>query len=107
MPLQVNMEGAYDVEWPKEERVKRREMVEEDALYIVARLNETEHVTADTSGSPVVAFLHYRFVMEEDFPVLYVYELQLEKSVQERGLGKFLMQLMELIARKVWIITFS
>ena len=55
-------------------------------------------------GSPVVAFVHYRFVVEEDFPVLYVYELQLEKCVQGKGLGKFLMQLLELIACKVFVL---
>ena len=122
MSQQINMEDAYGVEWPKEEKVKRREMVEEDALYIVVRLDEREHIMKDINsdvilsskrgnlglqeglGSPVVAFVHYRFVVEEDFPVLYVYELQLEKRVQGKGLGKFLMQLLELIACKVFVL---
>ncbi|KAF9625223.1 hypothetical protein IFM89_020809 [Coptis chinensis] len=51
-------------------------------------------------GDPVVGFVHYRFVVEEDVPVCYVYELQLERHVQGKGLGKFLMQLIELIACK-------
>jgi GNAT superfamily N-acetyltransferase len=49
----------------------------------------------------LVGFVHYRFVLEEDVPVLYVYELQLESRVQGKGLGKFLMELIELIAQKV------
>ncbi|KAJ6835879.1 N-alpha-acetyltransferase 40 [Iris pallida] len=51
-------------------------------------------------GDRVVGFVHYRFIVEEDIPVIYVYELQLESCVQGKGLGKFLMQLIELIARK-------
>jgi len=31
---------------------------------------------------------------------LYIYELQLEESIRRKGLGKFLMQVCELIARK-------
>jgi GNAT superfamily N-acetyltransferase len=46
---------------------------------------------------------HHRFVVEEDVPVAYMYELQLESCAQGQGLGKFLMQLIELIARKVII----
>ena len=113
---QINMEDAYGAEWPKEEKVKRKEMVDEDALYIVVRLDERDHIMKDKIsdgilsskrgnlgiqeglGSPVVGFVHYRFVVEEDFPVLYVYELQ------GKGLGKFLMQLLELIACKVFVL---
>ncbi|KAH9321428.1 hypothetical protein KI387_016067, partial [Taxus chinensis] len=113
--LKVNMEGAYGLEWVTEEKIKRREMVAQEARYIfvgslqsvhsayLANKNNREemhkcHWTGD--GDPVVAFVHYRFIVEEEIPVVYVYELQLEKCVQGRGLGKFLMQLIELIARK-------
>jgi GNAT superfamily N-acetyltransferase len=51
----------------------------------------------------LVGFVHHRFVVEEDVPVAYMYELQLESCAQGQGLGKFLMQLIELIARKVII----
>jgi len=33
------------------------------------------HWTGD--GDPVVASVHYRFIVEEEIPVVYVYELQL------------------------------
>eukprot|EP00250_Pteridium_aquilinum_P002363 c12560_g1_i1 orf=378-1052(-) len=117
--LKINMEGPYGAEWPEEEKVKRREMVAADALYIIARLNQDdlgkEEKASDCdlqsrgnsleglwkeAGAPIVAFVHYRFIVEEDVPVLYVYEIQLEKVVQGKGVGKFLMQLLELIARK-------
>ncbi|KAI5064006.1 hypothetical protein GOP47_0020676 [Adiantum capillus-veneris] len=113
--LKVNMEGPYGAEWHEEEKVKEREMVVENALYIFARANVLDHHSEDEArndrenssvslwmgaGAPIVAFAQYRFVMEEEVPVLYVYEIQLEKIVQGKGLGKFLMQLLELIARK-------
>jgi len=113
--LQLNMEGPYGSEWPEEEKVKRREMVAHDAHYIfvheVANSNadgkttmltaaETSTCCLENSG-PLVGFVQYRFVLEEEIPVLYVYELQLEPRVQGKGLGKFLMQLLEFMAQKV------
>eukprot|EP00245_Coleochaete_scutata_P000624 TRINITY_DN10729_c0_g1_i1.p1 TRINITY_DN10729_c0_g1~~TRINITY_DN10729_c0_g1_i1.p1 ORF type:complete len:295 (+),score=85.62 TRINITY_DN10729_c0_g1_i1:172-1056(+) len=52
------------------------------------------------AGNAVVGFVQFRFVVEEGVVVLYVYELQLEERVRGRGLGKYLMQLMELAAKK-------
>eukprot|EP00268_Persea_americana_P004712 TRINITY_DN11525_c0_g1_i10.p1 TRINITY_DN11525_c0_g1~~TRINITY_DN11525_c0_g1_i10.p1 ORF type:complete len:258 (-),score=59.80 TRINITY_DN11525_c0_g1_i10:58-831(-) len=111
--LKVNMEGPYGPEWPTEEKVKRREMVAPEARYIFVRKTSNANTNETLSkaegemtftrwmgdGDPVVGFVHYRFVIEE-VPVVYVYELQLEPCVQGKGLGKFLMQLIELIARK-------
>ncbi|RDY14532.1 N-alpha-acetyltransferase 40, partial [Mucuna pruriens] len=111
--LKLNMEGPYGSEWPEEEKVKRKEMVAPEAHYVfvheVADSNADEKTmmltAAETStcledSGPLVGFVHYRFVLEEEVPVLYVYELQLEPRVQGKGLGKFLMQLVELMAQK-------
>lgn len=50
-------------------------------------------------GSPV-AFCSFRYVLgdADSAPVLYVYELQLESCLQRKGLGKFLMSIVELLA---------
>ncbi|CAK8532240.1 unnamed protein product [Lathyrus sativus] len=110
--LKLNMEGPYGSEWQVEEKVKRIEMVDPEACYIF--VHEVDHSNADemttvvtaedTSGlevsRPLVGFVQYRFVLEEEVPVLYVYELQVEPRVQGKGLGKFLMELIELIAQK-------
>lgn len=48
-----------------------------------------------------LAFLHYRLDLEGDEPVAYVYELQLEGAAHRRGLGRFLMQVTELMAAKM------
>lgn len=105
------MEVPYGPEWPAEEKIKRREMVAEEACYIfvheilsegqdgVCRLNSQERIRS--CHGPIIGFVHFRFILEEEIPVVYVYELQLEPRVQGKGLGKFLMQLMELISQKV------
>ncbi|KAI3425014.1 hypothetical protein D9Q98_008396 [Chlorella vulgaris] len=50
-------------------------------------------------GQPV-AFLHFRFEAEDDEAVLYCYEIQVAAAVQGKGLGRFLMQLLELMGRR-------
>lgn len=112
------MERYYGLEWPTEEKVKRREMVVPEARYIfvrqsntnatIARVNKPEDGSVDgglmDGQDRLVGFVHYRFVVEEDVPAAYVYELQLESCAQGKGLAKFLMQLVELIARKVVLL---
>ncbi|KAL6635203.1 hypothetical protein ACP70R_027874 [Stipagrostis hirtigluma subsp. patula] len=112
--LKVNMEEPYGPEWPSEEKVKRREMVAPEARYIFLRQHsngfmaedltkqvaEVEPVDAANDEGCLLGFVHYRFVVEEDVPVVYVYELQMEPSAQGKGLGKFIMQLVEHIACK-------
>ncbi|KAG0612878.1 hypothetical protein M758_6G059200 [Ceratodon purpureus] len=112
--LKINMEGPYGPEeWPAEEKTKRREMVSSEARYILVKQasssssGEASGEAASSNdllwngeGDPIVAFVHYRFVVEHEVPALYVYEIQVEKVVQGKGLGKFLMQFLELVARK-------
>ncbi|EPS70171.1 hypothetical protein M569_04588, partial [Genlisea aurea] len=108
--LKRNMEGPYGSEWPYEERIKHREMVSVEARYIFVyefseekpkEVLESEGLKkTSTRDETIAAFVHYRFVFEEEVPVVYVYELQLEQRVQGKGLGQFLMQLIELIAQK-------
>ncbi|KAF2947186.1 hypothetical protein DAI22_02g349700 [Oryza sativa Japonica Group] len=112
--LKVNMEGQYGPEWPSEEKIKRREMVAPEARYIFVRQSSnaitTQNIMKQDSGleftheacneDRLIGFVHYRFVLEEDVPVVYVYELQMVPSAQGKGLGKFLMELIELIACK-------
>ncbi|XP_039002855.1 N-alpha-acetyltransferase 40-like isoform X4 [Hibiscus syriacus] len=97
----VNMEGPYGSEWAIEEKVKRREMVAPEARYIFVCRNANDMM--DSAPIPLLGFLHYRFTLEEEMPVLYLYELQLDSSVQGKGLGKFLMELIELIAQEKWM----
>ncbi|CAK9312332.1 unnamed protein product [Citrullus colocynthis] len=111
--LKINMEGPYGSQWSTEEKVKHREMVSTQAHYIFVHeasnanangmfpKSDVEKTTsALNKKDPMVAFVHFRFIIEEMIPVLYVYELQIEPRFQGRGLGTFLMELIELIACK-------
>jgi N-alpha-acetyltransferase 40 len=109
------MEKPYGSEWPLEEKIKRREMVAPEARYIFVKQYPdglltgnsikpdagAEHMDASCPEVSLLGFVHYRFVVEEELPVVYVYELQMEPCAQGKGLGKFLMQLIEQIACKV------
>ena len=94
----TNMEGMYQDSagigehcgWSSAS--KRAELMDDDARHIIVRSN-------DGMGTPV-GFAHFRFVIEGAYPVLYVYEVQLVADMQRRGLGKHIMQVMELVARK-------
>lgn len=55
----------------------------------------------------LLGFVSFRFVLEGDYDVLYIYELQLSPLAQRRGVGKHLMQLAELVARRAgmqWVM---
>ncbi|KDD73199.1 hypothetical protein H632_c2434p0 [Helicosporidium sp. ATCC 50920] len=54
-----------------------------------------------TKSNMKLAFAHFRFEVEADEPTLYVYDIQISPQAQRRGLGRFLMQLIELIAWRV------
>ncbi|GAB6021773.1 N-alpha-acetyltransferase 40 [Chamberlinius hualienensis] len=84
-----NMKQVYDnseLKW--KDRQKREEMTEDAARYLMAR---------DSTGKPA-AFVHFRYDMDDDIEVVYCYEVHLEKEYRSKGLGKFLMQILELLA---------
>jgi len=86
----ANMQPAYEESnqgW--QGREKRTEMMEEEACYLIAR---------DASSNKPVAFSHFRFDMDYGDEVLYCYELQLESQYRGKGLGRFMMQVLELMA---------
>ncbi len=98
-----NMKDLYEnCAWGWHEKKKRAEMRDDRARYLIAK---------DSVGN-VQAFSHYRFDIDFDVPVLYCYELQLLPKVRRLGLGKFMLQTLELIAftndmRKVVLTVFK
>ncbi|XP_062567395.1 N-alpha-acetyltransferase 40-like [Saccostrea cucullata] len=88
----ANMQKMYEEsDWGWKDKDKYTEMTEEKAQYLIA--------SDITTGKPV-AFTHFRFDMELDEEVVYCYEIQLETECRRKGLGKFLMQILELLAYK-------
>ena len=65
-------------------------MTDERAWYLIARTED---------GTPV-AFSHFRYDMDYDDEVVYCYEIQVEKSYRRKGLGKFMMKVLELLYMK-------
>jgi GNAT superfamily N-acetyltransferase len=93
----ANMQALYDgagaraPSWAWDDAGKRAELADADARYVVVR---------DATTDALLGFVHFRFVLEDTYDALYVYELQLAQASQRQGLGKHLMVVCELIAKK-------
>jgi len=86
-----NMKEIYEKVDYWSDTEKQAELKDNAARFIV--------VTNTTTSIPV-AFVHFRFLIEMcNKLALYCYEIQLDSSVQRKGLGKHLMQLLEVIAK--------
>eukprot|EP00375_Theileria_parva_P000139 XP_762808.1 hypothetical protein [Theileria parva strain Muguga] len=63
------------------------------------------HIIALYSNDYLIGFTSYRFVVmrenQDPAPVLYIYELQIKDSYRSRGLGRFFIFVLELVARSV------
>ena len=88
--LQLPCASYIDSNWGWDDRQKLAELKHEAARYLLV---------TEADGA-LAAFVHLRFDWEDDDLVLYVYEIQLAERVRRKGLGKFLMQTVELIARR-------
>jgi ribosomal protein S18 acetylase RimI-like enzyme len=88
----ANMKEAYEAAegWGWSESKKRAEACDPATRYILAH--------AVTSGA-LLGFASLRFVAEGHHDSAYVYELQLAPAAQRKGLGRFLMLLVEMAAR--------
>jgi len=72
------------------ENEKKTEMREDLAWYLIARTKE----------GTAVAFSHFRFDMDYDDEVVYCYELQVEQAFRRKGLGRFMMKVLEMLTIK-------
>ncbi|XP_057315190.1 N-alpha-acetyltransferase 40-like [Hydractinia symbiolongicarpus] len=89
--VESNMKGLYErSSWGWNEKGKREEMAEENARYLFALDGEDN----------VIAVAHFRFDVDDEVEVLYCYEIQLTDATRGKGLGKFMMQILELMALK-------
>jgi len=86
-----NMQQLYMDSWGWFDKEKLKEMGDDRMWYLVA---------FDSTTNEPVAFVSFRFDIDFGNPVVYCYEIQLQTSVQRKGLGKFLMQILQLLAIK-------
>ncbi|XP_014786549.1 N-alpha-acetyltransferase 40 isoform X3 [Octopus bimaculoides] len=92
MPFKKFERNGYEAsDWGWSDREKKTEMTEDKAWYLIAR---------DLDSKKPVACVHFRFDLECDDEVLYCYEIQIMPEARRKGLGKFLMQILELLAHK-------
>merc|ERR1711915_99 len=71
----------FQSDWGWNEANKKAELYEDSAWFLIARKEDT--------GEPV-AYSHFRYDMDHDDDVLYCYEIQTDKSMRRKGLGKFM-----------------
>ncbi|OQS02338.1 N-acetyltransferase [Thraustotheca clavata] len=94
----ANMQSFYEQSsWGFDLEAKRTELFEEKARYFIV----------NSVPGMVDAFMHFRFFEDDGAEVAYVYELQVGPNLQRKGVGKRLMQMLELISTKYklkWIV---
>jgi len=84
-----NMQELYEKSnWGWKDKDKYMELTDEKSWYLLAKDSENK----------IVGISHFRFDLDFDDPVLYCYEIQLEEQVRGKGLGKFMIQILELMA---------
>jgi len=79
-----------EAEFGWKEKEKREELWSDDAWYLVAR----------TEAGDAVAFSHFRYDMDYDDEVLYCYEIQVEMAYRRKGLGRFMLKVLEMLTLK-------
>lgn len=103
--VQESMEDKYDASgygWDDED--KMQELTEKEARFLIAR--EWPSEPGATKGE-AVGFVHFRFTVQGEVidkmagePQLYIYDIHIEDHSQRKGLGKHLLTILELIARR-------
>lgn len=121
--LDQNMAPIYGQEdWDEEAGAdKRKELAENDARVLIIRggaaaetaspatspvkapAETSSEKAAETKASTdVLAFMHFRYEIEEECLLLYIYELQVadREDARRKGLGKFMLMLAEMLSKK-------
>ena len=70
------------------------------------------YLLAHDAEGKCVGFSHFRYDMDYDDEVLYVYEIQIDPSYQRKGIGRFMMFALEMLAfkadmRKIMLTVFK
>ena len=88
-----NMKKLYEEsDWGWNAKNKSDELLDESAWYLLA----------EKPDGTIIGFSHFRFGMNGDDEVLHVNEIQIEPSYQRKGLGRFMMQVLELLGMQIF-----
>ncbi|XP_064403043.1 N-alpha-acetyltransferase 40-like [Halichondria panicea] len=77
--------------WGWNDRKKWDELTHDSACFLMAR---------EVDSDRPVGFVNFRFDLDDNVEVIYCYEIHMCPEVRRKGLGKFLMQIVELIGHK-------
>ncbi|CAH8505059.1 unnamed protein product [Schistosoma turkestanicum] len=90
--LQENMQNLYlSSSWGWDAEAKRAEAFHSKSWLIICRCQMSE-------TQSIVGFVSFRFEREEEYPVLYCYEIQLYPKFRHLHVGTFLMNILSSIA---------
>eukprot|EP01038_Epipyxis_sp_PR26KG_P009645 gene9645-12985_t len=102
--VQDTMQEKYDASgygWDNEDKL--RELTEPGARFLLVR----EWPVDNQDVGDLVGFVHFRFTVQGEVidkmagePCLFVFDIHLEEHCQRKGLGKHLLTILELIARR-------
>ena len=87
--MEKNMKSVYEETWGWNEEHKRADLLDPKSRFIYAI----------SDGKPI-AFIHYRFELVQDELSAFILSLQVEDQYQRKGLGRFLVQVIEFTALK-------
>uniref|UniRef100_A0A0N5BFA1 N-alpha-acetyltransferase 40 n=1 Tax=Strongyloides papillosus TaxID=174720 RepID=A0A0N5BFA1_STREA len=72
------------------ENHKKQELFATTSRYVIAKVE-----------GKYAGYVHYRFDIDGDLPVLYLYEIQIEENIQNKGLGGLLLSMLEKAAKNL------
>ena len=108
MLFEENMGDFYRAStWGLDMEEKRKELTHDDARFLIVLEDDNEcdaKVSEDSANPKVLGFAHFRYEEDDEddptAPVSYLYELQIQSTQQKAGVGKRLMNIIELLAMK-------
>lgn len=101
----VNMGELYrQSSWGLDMKEKENDLKHPNARFLII-VDESNDHPPDDKTLKLISFCHFRFeIDDEDHPqneVLYLYEIQIDESARRNGIGKRMMQLLEIIAMQM------
>lgn len=104
--LETNMRAMYEKTWGWNKDEKLRELFHpESRLIIVTKRSETTETSAVSTKFTdlICGFIAFRFTWDDEdepeYPVVYVYELQIAEAYRRLNIGQRLMQICAAIGR--------
>lgn len=85
----ANMESIYQDAWGWNDKAKLNELSEEDARFLIAMCDRQP-----------IGFVHYRYEQQDGKFVIYIYDIQIEKKYQRKGLGNFMIDALWFVGLK-------